>query len=80
MSIGTLLTKKEGVYDEIKLQLSGLLVRKITLDIVQEQLSTEERDYFIKCLVVGLNFNDNAEIRQNITSLLSNLLTPIWAK
>lgn len=78
--LAVILAKKDEVPDEIKLHISSMLLKRATIEVVQECFTDSQREYFIKCLVVSINNNDNHSIRQNITQLISNLLTPMWAK
>lgn len=53
------------------------MLRKVNTDFLHETLTKDEREYFIKSIVVALNNRDNFTTRQNITQLISNLLMPL---
>ena len=78
--LSSLLVRKEKVYDEIKLSISDLLLKQVSLKHIENEMSTVEQEYFTKCLVVALNSNENPFIKQNLTQLIANLLLPMWAQ
>ena len=75
----SLLARSDKIYDEIRQSISEIMLRDVSLKFVEKEMTTEEKEYFTKCLVVALNKNENPFIRQNLTQLIANLLMPMWA-
>lgn len=67
LTFASLLARNDKIYDEIKLSVSEMLVKKVTLKQIEKEMNHDEKEYFTKCLVVGLNKNENPFIRQNLT-------------
>lgn len=67
LCFGSLLARKETIYDDVKQKMSEILLKKVTIKEVEEKMNLEEKEYFTKCLVIALNSNENPFVRQNIT-------------
>ena len=79
LCLASIMARKDKIYDEVKQGISGILLKNVTLQYIEDTFKHEEIDYFSKCLVVALNSNDNPFIRQNMNQLIANLLIPMWA-
>ena len=67
MCFASLLARSDTIYDEIRQSISDILLRQVTIKHVEKEMSTDEKEYFTKCLVVALNSNENPFIRQHLT-------------
>ena len=79
LCLASIMARKDNIYDDVKQGISGILLKNVTLQIIEDTFKHEEVEYFSKCLVVALNSNENPFIRQNMNQLIGNLLIPMWA-
>ena len=57
LSLCTILTKKESVYDDLKLEISTTLLNKNLGLFLYSDIELSELEYLIKCLVSSLAAN-----------------------
>ena len=79
LSLVTFLAKDDPLYDDIKLGVSNILLKKVNSNEFEKQLSQKEREFFVKNIVKALIDNEGPNIRQNITQVIANILLPEWA-
>eukprot|EP00347_Sterkiella_histriomuscorum_P015989 403354925 len=80
LSLVALLVTTDDAYEDMKLGVTNVLLKKLNIKFVDANLSNKEKEYLAKTIIFALSQNDDPHLRQNITQLIANLLLPLQSK
>lgn len=67
MSLVAFLAKDDPLFDNIKLGLSEILLKKVNSNEFEKLLNQKEREFFVKKIIKALIDNESPNVRQNLT-------------
>ena len=62
------------IFDEVKITLSGLLLKRVTSNLFLNIMSDIQREHFVKGLVQGIANNEDGRIRENLSRAINILV------
>jgi len=67
LSLVAFLAKDDPLFDNIKLGLSEILLKKVNSNEFEKLLNQKEREFFVKKIIKALIDNESPNVRQNLT-------------
>lgn len=74
LSIALLIPRKDIIYDDVKIILSGLLLKRTSAGLLLNSANDQQREHFVKSVVQGLANNENSKVRENLALIINNIL------